>query len=132
MGKRQPDCAQLQKPGGARIENAARDVDVRDGVAVKQNLPLAKIVKKRSHGNAGGDCHASRRFAVPAAGSAALSFQVGKFAEELEARFDFLAGERLQTFCTETLHRERSHDAAIEEGALQDFAVDLPARRCSP
>src|ERR1700683_2882003 len=53
------------------------------------------------------------------------SFQVGEFAEDLESGVDFFAGERLQSFGSKTLDRERAHHTTIKQSALQNFAVQL-------
>jgi len=47
----QPDRAQLQQARSFRIENAARYVDVRDGVAVEQHIDGAVVVEKRKNGD---------------------------------------------------------------------------------
>src|SRR5450755_2391044 len=65
---------------------------------------------------------------VPSAESAEPSFQVGQLTEDLKASLNFFAGERLQTLGAETLHRKRSHHAAIEERALQYFAAQFSLR----
>src|SRR4029077_2234916 len=43
MRQRQPHRPQLQQTRGARIEDTASDVDVRDGVAVKKDVTVSKI-----------------------------------------------------------------------------------------
>ena len=59
-------------------------------------------VEKIEYALVDGTCHRERLF------------QVRQFAENLEAFFDFFAGQRLQTFGTEALHGERSHDATVK------------------
>src|ERR1700752_4702665 len=55
----------------------------------------------------------------------ATLLQVRQFAEDLKARVDFLACEGAQTLGAEAFADKRSHHAAVEHGAFQDFAVDL-------
>src|SRR5262249_46491379 len=57
------------------------------------------------------------------------SFEVGEFAEDLEARFNLVAGQRLKSFRTEALYGERSHHAAVEQRPLEHFAVHFALRR---
>src|SRR6185437_5430162 len=64
----------------------------------------------------------------PSAGSAARSFQVGQLTEDLKARVNFFAGQRLQALGAKTLHRKRSHHPAVEERAFQDFAAQFSLR----
>lgn len=47
MGQRKPYGSKLQESGGLRIENSARNVDVRDGVAVEQKIAALQVMKKR-------------------------------------------------------------------------------------
>ena len=54
-GRRQPHRAELQKSGSSGIEHAARDIDVRDGVAVEKNFSHAVIKEKGKHRNAGSE-----------------------------------------------------------------------------
>src|SRR6476659_5437505 len=58
----------------------------------------------------------------------AFSFQVSQLTEDFEAFFDVVAGQRLQTLGAEPLDRERSHDAAVKQGPLDDFAIQLLLR----
>jgi hypothetical protein len=37
----------LQQAWGARVEDSARDVDVRDGIAVEEDFSAAEIVEER-------------------------------------------------------------------------------------
>src|SRR6516225_4235903 len=53
---------------------------------------------------------------------------MGQFAKDLEARIDFFTCERAQAVGAERLDDERTHDAAVEHGAFQNFPVDLLLR----
>src|ERR1700694_2001282 len=64
----------------------------------------------------------------PSAGSAERSFQMGQLAEDLKAGVNFFAGEQLQTLGAKALDRKRSHHAAVEESAFQDFAAQFSLR----
>src|SRR5208282_2816411 len=55
--------------------------------------------------------------------------QVRQFAEDLETRVDFPARKILQSLRSEALYGKRAHHAAVKEGALQHFSIDL-ALRC--
>ena len=54
MRKRKPDGAELQQTGSAGIEDAARDVDVSDGVAVEKQVAVLQVIKERRDGDGGG------------------------------------------------------------------------------
>src|ERR1700756_2716772 len=54
--------------------------------------------------------------------------QMGQFTKDLEAGIDLFACERTQALGAERLDDERTHDAAVEHGAFQNFPVDLLLR----
>src|SRR5581483_396744 len=54
--------------------------------------------------------------------------QVRQFPENLKAPFDLLPGQGLQALRAEALHRKRSHDSSVEQGALEDLTVQLCLR----
>jgi hypothetical protein len=51
MRQRQPDSSQLQQPRSLRVEDTPRNVDVRNGVTVEQNLAVLKVVQEGKQGN---------------------------------------------------------------------------------
>src|SRR4029077_20693688 len=51
--------------------------------------------------------------------------QVGQLAEYQKTFFDLFASKRLQALGAEAFDGERSHDAAVEESALENFAVQV-------
>ena len=58
-----PNCS---RPGSAGVEHAARNVDVRDSIAIEQDLAAAEIEQERKNGNAGGKPGQQGGFTVPA------------------------------------------------------------------
>src|SRR5271169_2827482 len=54
--------------------------------------------------------------------------EMGQFAKDLEAGIDFFASQMLQPLGAEALDGERSHDSSIEQGALQNLAVQVLLR----
>ena len=66
MRQRQPDRAQLQQTRSAGVEHPARDVDVRDRVAIEQNIATAEIKQEGKNRNAGRKPCQQGGFAVPA------------------------------------------------------------------
>src|SRR5271157_2074607 len=66
--------------------------------------------------------HSLREMAGRAMG---LSVKVGQLAEEDESVVDLLAGEFLEALGAKPLHRERAHDAAVEQGAPEGGRSEL-------
>src|SRR5579871_253959 len=56
MRQRQPDGAKLKKTGRSRIKDAPRDVDVRNGVAIKKDGALMVIKDQGANRKYGGNC----------------------------------------------------------------------------
>ena len=54
--KWQPDGAKLKKAGRSRIKDAARNVDVRHGVAIKKDGALMVIKDQGANRKCGRDC----------------------------------------------------------------------------
>src|SRR5215469_15732680 len=54
---------------------------------------------------------------------------MGQLTKDGETLIDLLACQRLQPFCAEALHGERSHHAAIEHRVLENVARDFALRR---
>ena len=51
MRQRQPYRSELEKTWCERVKHASGDVDVRNGIAVKENIPTLKIEDERKQGN---------------------------------------------------------------------------------
>src|SRR3979490_1926116 len=51
-----------------------------------------------------------------------------QLAEDLKTRINLVAGQRLQSLCTEALYSKRSHHATVKQRPLQHFAVQLLLR----
>src|SRR5579884_383649 len=49
--------------------------------------------------------------------------------EKKESRLNLIPAERPQSLCPESLDGKRSHHAAVEHRAFQDFAIQLALRR---
>jgi hypothetical protein len=56
MRQWQPDSAKLRKSGRPRIKDPARNVDVRDGVAIKKDGALMVIKDQSANRKRGGNC----------------------------------------------------------------------------
>jgi hypothetical protein len=54
--QRQPDGAELEKAGRSRIEDPARNVDVRYGVAIKKDGAMMVIEDQSANRKCGRDC----------------------------------------------------------------------------
>src|SRR5215469_15198648 len=54
---------------------------------------------------------------------------MGQLTKDGETLIDLLACQRLQPFCAEALHGERSHHPAIEHRVLENVARDFALRR---
>ena len=65
MRQGQPHCTQLQQAGGFGIEDAARDVHVRDCVSVEQHVSALEICQKRHNGNASREPDQESNLGVP-------------------------------------------------------------------
>ena len=149
MRQREPHCSELQQAGSFRIEDAARDVDVGDRVAVEEDFSAPRNRTGRTvTGDASRQPSEQSDFGIPLGmaeairlwiglsmrlrteASAALGglLEVGQFAEELETGIDLFAGQRLEALGAETLDGERSHDPSIEQSALQYFAIQFLLR----
>ena len=138
MWKRQPYRAELKEAGSLRVDYAARNVDVRDGVSIKKHIAVSKIVKERKHRHECSDASHTASSAVArrddngTRGTFVFSFshalaldenlplglarsiQMREFAENLKTRIDFSPRQILQTLGAKTLHGKRSHHASIE------------------
>ena len=92
MRQGQPDRPQLQQARSAGVEDAARDVNVRNRIAIEQYFAAAEIEQEGKNRNACGRAMPAGRSRGPSAGSAARSFQMGQLAEDLKAGVNFLRG----------------------------------------
>ena len=56
MRQWQPDSAKLRKSGRARIKDAARNMDVGNGVTIKKDSALMVIEDQSANRKCGGNC----------------------------------------------------------------------------
>jgi hypothetical protein len=47
MRQGQPNCAQLQQAGSLGIDDAARNINMGDGVSIEKKVAVLKVVEKR-------------------------------------------------------------------------------------
>jgi len=66
MRQRQPDCPQLQQARCPGIEYAARDVDMRNRIAIKQYVATPEIEQEGKNRNTRGKPRQQGCFAIPA------------------------------------------------------------------
>jgi len=58
----------LQRAGSLRIENPARDIDVRDGIPIEQKIATLQVMKEREKRDEEGDSGHAGRAAVERGG----------------------------------------------------------------
>src|SRR5260221_2485153 len=68
MRKWKPYCPQLEKPGSAGVENAPRNVDMGDGVAIEKQIAVAQVIEERRDRNSGGKLRYQNHLAAGSAG----------------------------------------------------------------
>jgi len=71
-------------------KDPARNVDVRDSVAVEQNIATAQSKTGRRKSRHRPQARPAGRFHGPSAGWPVASFQVRQFAKDLKAGFDLI------------------------------------------
>ncbi len=106
MGQRKPDRAELRQAGPMRIEDAPRNVEVRDGIAVIEHRAVAPAPEARKRRCSTVDAATSSHSLRLMGRRIGSSVKVGQLAEQIEAVIDFLARQLLQAFGSKALNGE--------------------------
>ena len=108
--QRQPDGADLFRPGCPRIENAARDVQMRLGIAVIKDVAVREGQRAAAM---------ALRLASSIAQPYATALKRRESAEFFKAGIDFGACERAESLHAKAFAAEASHHGAVNHGAAQ-------------
>ena len=124
--QRQPHRAQLREARLVRIEDAARDVQMGDRIAIVEHRAVSPAPHDCRYRGCRAEGQHRQRF--PARNRTGLSVKVRQLAEKDEAVVDLLAGELLQPLGAKALARKRAHHAAVKHGAPKGGRRELGLR----